>query len=112
MPTWRRVRNTDGASLSELLGASQTSTSASCKFSVEAMDSANSPNPSRPMETEDNLVDEKLSPTPDFKGATLELDSAARNGNDPDVQFGGMGNNEAGEYPGRSGRLRFQGIQF
>ena len=47
-------------------------------------------NTPRPTETEDNLVDDKLSPTPEFKGATLELNTAAQNGNDPEVKFAGM----------------------
>ena len=52
--------------------------------------SLNSTDPPRPTETEDNLVDDKLTPIPDFKGATLELDTAAHNGTDPDVKFAGM----------------------
>ena len=52
--------------------------------------SLNSTDTPRPTETEDNLVDDKLTPTPDFKGATLELDTAAHNGTEPDVKFAGM----------------------
>ena len=52
--------------------------------------SMNSTDPPRPTETEDNLVDDKLTLTPDFKGATLELDTAAHNGTDPDVKFAGI----------------------
>ena len=71
------------------------------------MDASIGENIPRPTETEDNLynlVDEKLSPTPDFKGATLELDSAARNGNDPEVKFAGM--KGGSEDPGNFDRNR------
>ena len=60
---------------------------------------ANSTHPPRPTETEDNLVDDKLSPTPEFKGATLELDTAAQNGNDPEVKFAGM---KGGSHPDKA----------
>ncbi len=53
-------------------------------------DTPNSAVPPRPTETEDNLTDDKTSPGPDFKGATLELGTVSQNGNDPGVTFAGM----------------------
>ncbi len=52
--------------------------------------SENSADPPRPTETEDNLVDDKSPVAAEFKGATLQLDTATHNGTEPEVKFAGM----------------------